>query len=70
MRCAARNHPDRDLPSPQEPITGDAYTYRWPMGAEKVELDDGCPYFYGHFDHRDVEIAERASGGPRTEGCA
>jgi hypothetical protein len=36
------------------------------MGAEKVELEDGCPYFYGYFDHRDVEIAERAFPGRRA----
>jgi hypothetical protein len=58
--------PGPDLPPPHEPITGGVYDYRWPMGAEKVELDNGCPYFYGYFDHRDVETAERAFPGRRA----
>jgi hypothetical protein len=58
--------PGPDLPPPHEPITVDAYIYRWPMGAEKVELVDGCPFFYGYFDDRDVETAERAFPGRRA----
>ncbi len=55
-----------DLPPPHEPISGDAYDYRWPMGSEKIERDNGAPYFYGYFDQRDVEIAERAFPGRRA----
>jgi hypothetical protein len=52
-----------DLPPPYEPIVGEAYDYRWPWGAEKVELWDGAPCFYGYFDQRDVETAQRAFPG-------
>jgi hypothetical protein len=58
--------PGPDLPPPHELIGGDVWEYRWPMAAEKVELDNGCPYFYGFFDQRDVEIAERAFPGRRA----
>ncbi|KAB2345611.1 Uma2 family endonuclease [Actinomadura rudentiformis] len=51
-----------DLPHCEEPILIDAFG-RWPTGAEKVELWDGCPVFYGAWDERDVEIAERAYPG-------
>lgn len=36
------------------------------MGSEKIELIDGCPYFYGTFDERDVVTAERAFPGRRA----
>ncbi|MQY02751.1 Uma2 family endonuclease [Actinomadura macrotermitis] len=52
-----------DLPHCEEPILIDAFGRRWPTGAEKVELWDGCPVFYGEWDERDVEIAERAYPG-------
>lgn len=52
-----------DLPSSEEPILLDAFRHRWPTGAEKVELEDGCPIFYGTWDERDVTIAERAYPG-------
>ncbi|GAA2458383.1 hypothetical protein GCM10010191_92890 [Actinomadura vinacea] len=52
-----------DLPGSEEPILIDAFGRRWPTGAEKVELWDGCPVFYGAWDDRDVEIAARAYPG-------
>ncbi|MFB4315406.1 Uma2 family endonuclease [Actinomadura sp. 21ATH] len=52
-----------DLPHSEDPILIDAFGRRWPTGAEKVELWDGCPVFYGGWDERDVEIAERAYPG-------
>ncbi|GLZ11055.1 hypothetical protein Acsp04_12900 [Actinomadura sp. NBRC 104425] len=52
-----------DLPHCEEPILIDAFGHRWPTGAEKVELWDGCPVFYGEWDERDVEIAQRAYPG-------
>ena len=52
-----------DLPGSEEPILIDAFGRRWPTGAEKVELWDGCPVFYGAWDERDVEIASRAYPG-------
>jgi hypothetical protein len=52
-----------DLPHCEEPILIDAFGHRWPTGAEKVELWDGCPVFYGAWDERDVEIAQRAYPG-------
>ncbi|MGI5168403.1 Uma2 family endonuclease [Spirillospora sp. CA-253888] len=52
-----------DLPHCEEPILIDAFGKRWPTGAEKVELWDGCPVFYGEWDERDVTIAERAYPG-------
>ncbi|GAA1543429.1 hypothetical protein GCM10009678_27620 [Actinomadura kijaniata] len=52
-----------DLPGSEEPILIDAFGHRWPTGAEKVELWDGCPVFYGEWDERDVEIAERTYPG-------
>ncbi|WP_051467038.1 Uma2 family endonuclease [Actinomadura oligospora] len=52
-----------DLPHGEDPILIDAFGHRWPTGAEKVELWDGCPVFYGEWDDRDVEIARRAYPG-------
>lgn len=52
-----------NLPSSEEPILIDSFGHRWPTGAEKVELEDGCPIFYGDWDDRDVAIAERAYPG-------
>jgi hypothetical protein len=49
-----------DLPSAEQKILIDTFGYRWPTGAEKVELWDGSPVFYGVWDERDVEIAGRA----------
>ncbi|MFD0686595.1 Uma2 family endonuclease [Actinomadura fibrosa] len=52
-----------DLPHREDPILLDVFGHRWPTGAEKVELWDGCPVFYGLWDERDVEIAQRAYPG-------
>ncbi|MEV5571435.1 Uma2 family endonuclease [Spirillospora sp. NPDC052269] len=52
-----------DLPHGEDPILIDAFGRRWPTGAEKVELWDGCPVFYGEWDDRDVDIASRAYPG-------
>lgn len=41
-----------DLPPPTGPIECEVYAYRWPSGAEKVELIDGALLFYGEFDER------------------
>ncbi|QXJ25059.1 Uma2 family endonuclease [Actinomadura graeca] len=51
------------MPYPEEPIRFDVFRGRWPTGAEKVELWEGCPVFYGEWDERDVEIAQRAYPG-------
>jgi hypothetical protein len=51
------------LPSADEEILADVFGARWPTGAEKAELEDGCPVFYGRWDERDVEIAERTYPG-------
>ncbi|MFI0354687.1 Uma2 family endonuclease [Actinomadura sp. 9N407] len=56
-------HTGPDLPHSEDPILIDVFGRRWPTGAEKVELWDGCPVFYGDWDERDVEIAERAYPG-------
>jgi hypothetical protein len=53
----------RDLPAADETISIDTFGFRWPTGAEKAELWDGCPVFYGVWDERDVAIAERAYPG-------
>jgi hypothetical protein len=52
-----------DLPHSEEPILIDTFGWRWPTGAEKVELWNGCPVFYGAWDERDIEIASRAYPG-------
>lgn len=52
-----------DLPRSEDPILLDAFGHRWPTGAEKVELWDGCPVFYGRWDERDIDIARRAYPG-------
>lgn len=52
-----------DLPSPDRGFTVDEYRYRWPTGAEKVELVHGVLVFMGQWDERDVEIAQRAYPG-------
>jgi hypothetical protein len=52
-----------DLPPADQQIEVDVFGARWPTGAEKVELEEGCPVFYGLWDERDVEIAERAYPG-------
>ena len=52
-----------DLPPPHEPIDVEVYLHRWPSGAYKVELTNGVLQFTGQFDHRDVEIAQRAYPG-------
>lgn len=52
-----------DLPPADQVIEADVFGARWPTGAEKVELEEGCPVFYGCWDERDVEIAERAYPG-------
>jgi Uma2 family endonuclease len=51
------------LPPADERIEIDTFGYRWPTGAEKAELWDGCPVFYGVWDQRDVEIAQRTYPG-------
>ncbi|MFZ3562802.1 hypothetical protein [Streptomyces sp. BH055] len=55
-----------DLPSPDEPMTTEAVLARWPTGVRKRELVHGVIYFYGAFDERDVDIAERAYPGRRA----
>ncbi|MBA9006913.1 MULTISPECIES: Uma2 family endonuclease [Thermomonospora] len=62
-RGNSMEHTGPDLPSCEEPILVDAFGHRWPTGAEKVELEDGCPIFYGEWDERDVAIAERTYPG-------
>jgi hypothetical protein len=52
-----------DLPPAEQKILIDAFGYRWPTGAEKAELWDGCAVFYGVWDERDIEIAGRAYPG-------
>ncbi|WP_433326216.1 Uma2 family endonuclease [Spirillospora sp. CA-294931] len=52
-----------DLPDSEEPVLIDSFAHRWPTAAEKSELWDGCPVFYGAWDERDVAIAERAYPG-------
>lgn len=52
-----------DLPSPQEDFEIDSFLRRWPTGVEKAELENGHPVFYGCWDERDVEIAQRAYPG-------
>jgi hypothetical protein len=51
------------LPAADEEILADVFGARWPTGAEKAELEDGCPVFYGTWDERDVEIAQRTYPG-------
>ena len=51
------------IPLPHQPFSIDAFQQRWPMGAEKVELDSGHPYFYGAFTHKDTVTASRAFPG-------
>ncbi len=58
---AQENGPD--LPPAGEPILLDAFGRRWPTGAEKVELWDGCPVFYGVWDERDVRAAQAVYPG-------
>jgi Putative restriction endonuclease len=63
---AIMTHTDQtgaDLPPAEQKILIDSFGFRWPTGAEKVELWDGCPVFYGVWDERDVEIAARAYPG-------
>ncbi|ONI76955.1 hypothetical protein ALI144C_33075 [Actinosynnema sp. ALI-1.44] len=52
-----------DLPSPDELFDIDAWQYRWPTGAEKVELCRGVIVFTGQFDERDTVIAQRTYPG-------
>lgn len=51
------------LPPADEEILADVFGARWPTGAEKAELEDGCPVFYGTWDERDVETARRTYPG-------
>lgn len=62
-RTTMRKDSGPDLPPPDQEITADVFGARWPTGAEKVELEDGCPVFYGEWDERDVELAELAYPG-------
>jgi len=55
--------PGPDLPPADARIDVDVFCRRWPTGAEKTELENGCPVFYGEWDERDVEIAQRAYPG-------
>ncbi len=52
-----------DLPAPQDFFEVDSFIRRWPTGTEKVELEDGQAIFYGRWDERDVETAQRAYPG-------
>ncbi|GAA3234947.1 hypothetical protein GCM10010468_68420 [Actinocorallia longicatena] len=61
VEMAQDNGPD--LPTADDPFEVDAFSRRWPTGAEKIELQDGVPVFYGRWDERDVAIAERAYPG-------
>jgi Putative restriction endonuclease len=56
-------NPIPGLPPADEEILADVFGARWPTGAEKAELADGCPVFYGTWDERDVEIAQRTYPG-------
>ncbi|MGI8335379.1 Uma2 family endonuclease [Actinomadura scrupuli] len=56
-------NPVPGLPPADEEILADVFGARWPTGAEKAELEDGCPVFYGTWDERDVEIAQRTYPG-------
>jgi hypothetical protein len=58
--------PGPDLPEPHELFGLDAWQYRWPTGTHKAELVAGVLVFSGDFDHRDVEIAQRAYPGRRV----
>jgi hypothetical protein len=51
------------LPPADEEIPADVFGARWPTGAEKTELEDGRPVFYGTWDERDVEVARRTYPG-------
>lgn len=52
-----------DLPVAEDGFEIDSFIRRWPTGTEKVELTDGAPVFYGRWDERDVEIAQRTYPG-------
>lgn len=52
-----------DLPAADEAFDVAAFFRRWPTGAEKIELHDGSPVFYGRWDERDVATAQRAYPG-------
>ncbi|MUN40137.1 Uma2 family endonuclease [Actinomadura litoris] len=58
---AQENGPD--LPPAGEPVLLDVFDRRWPTGAEKTELWDGCPVFYGIWDERDVRAAQSVYPG-------
>lgn len=60
-----RDQQTPDLPPPHVEFSIDAWAYRWPTGTEKCELMRGIPVFYGDFDERDVEIAQRTYPGRR-----
>lgn len=62
-RTTMKEQTGTNLPSADQRILIDAFGHRWPTGAEKAELWDGCPVFYGVWDERDVEIAQRAYPG-------
>ena len=55
--------PGPDLPPADAHIDVDVFSSRWPTAAEKTELEEGCPVFYGEWDERDVQIAQRAYPG-------
>ncbi|XVQ08476.1 hypothetical protein ACQP1W_38860 [Spirillospora sp. CA-255316] len=50
-------------PQPDELFDADTYRDHWPMGVDRVELDDGHPIFYGSFTADDAQAAERAWPG-------
>ncbi|TCO44203.1 hypothetical protein [Actinocrispum wychmicini] len=52
-----------DLPAPHELFDVDTWLRRWPSGTHRTELCRGVLVFSGEFDHRDVEIAQRAYPG-------
>lgn len=52
-----------DLPPPDEPVSLAHWDYRWPMGAEKMEMVYGAVRWYGQYDARDAEAARRAFPG-------
>ncbi|MEU0659645.1 hypothetical protein [Streptomyces lavendulocolor] len=54
-----------DLPEPNQPMTSEAFRYRWPTGTEKTELIEGVIVFYGDFDERDARTARQTYPGRR-----
>ncbi|MDX2728029.1 hypothetical protein [Streptomyces sp. PA03-2a] len=58
--------PGPDLPTPQQPMTVEAFLHRWPTSTFKTELINGVLVFSGVFDERDVIAVERTYPGRRA----